>query len=385
MDHLFVQPHVLDFGPARLHTAPALLRHLFGDRPAQLRRGVREQCPRQPGVYGMLDLHGELIYIGKAKNLRARLLTYFRPRSRDAKAGRVIGQARGLLWEASADEFAALHRELELIRRWRPRFNIQGKPHSWQHTYVCIGRAPAPYVYLARRPPARVQECFGPIPAGGRAREAVRRLNDWFRLRDCAQKQALAFVDQAELFPVEHAPGCLRLELNTCLGPCAAACTRADYTQQVRAAAAFLGGSDPGPLAVLERQMQQASSAQQFERAGVLRDKLAALAWLHRQLEQVRQAALMQPLLYPVAGHDGTTRWYVIRQGRAVAAVVAPAAPDAAAAARRLPAPPLGSAGGEHLAGIVLLAAWFRRYPQERDKLVPLPDSTTPSPLPARR
>src|SRR5207249_4175336 len=117
-------------------------------------------------------------------------------------------------------------------------------PHSWEHTYVCLGRSPAPYVYLARRPPATALATFGPIRAGLRAGEAVRRLNDWFKLRDCPQSQALHFADQADLFAAKHAAGCMRLELGTCLGPCAGACTRAGYTLQVRAARAFLTGRD---------------------------------------------------------------------------------------------------------------------------------------------
>src|SRR5439155_12043903 len=113
----------------------------------------------------------------------------------------------------------------ELIRRWRPRFNVQGKPHQWQHTYVCVGRPPAPYVFLAHRPSAKAMASFGPILSGPRAREAVRRLNDWFQLRDCPQAQTMHFADQANLFAEEFAAGCLRHELGTCLGPCAAACS----------------------------------------------------------------------------------------------------------------------------------------------------------------
>jgi excinuclease ABC subunit C len=371
MKHLFSKPHFLDFGPSDLHTGHRQLHHVAGNRSMQLRRRLREQCPRQPGVYGMIDLHGELIYVGKAKNLRTRLLTYFRPRSRDAKATRVISQVQGIIWEPCPDEFAALHRELELIRRWRPRCNVQGKPHSWQHTYVCLGRAPAPYAFLARRPPARVLACFGPVPAGRRARAAVRRLNDWFRLRDCPQKQAMIFADQAELFAVEHTPGCLRLELCTCLGPCAAACSCGDYSAQVQATRKFLAGVDTTALLTLEQQMQQAAVEQQYERAGVLRDKLAALSWLHRQLEQLRQAALMETRVYPVLGHDDAWRWYLIHGGRAVAAALAPTdqAGIASILSQWLTLRTSNPSGGAHLAGVLLLAAWFRRYPAERARM----------------
>jgi excinuclease ABC subunit C len=375
VDRLFAPPHFVNFGPCALHPETALpqLHGVAGHRPTVLRRRLREKCPRVPGVYGMLDLHGELLYVGKAKNLRSRLLTYFRPRSRDPKAGRIVGQAQGIVWETCADEFAALHRELELIRRWRPRFNVQGQPHSWQHTYVCLGRSPAPYAFLARRPPAKALASFGPVLAGRRAREAMRRLNDWFQLRDCPHAQDMVFADQAQLFPVDRTAGCLRLELATCLGPCAAACSQADYAAKVRAARAFLTGSDPALLVNLERAMKEAAHEQAFERAAVLRDKLAPLAWLHRQLEQMRQADAMGALIYPVKGHDGAMRWYLLHAGRAVAAAFAPSATDAIPARLAVARQATHSmTPADQVAGVLLLAAWLRRHPQERARLRPL-------------
>src|SRR5262249_12619988 len=106
-----------DFGPCRLALTPPKLHPVQGARPAALRSRVREACPKKPGVYGMVAAHGELVYVGKAKNLRARLLSYFRPRSRDPKAGRILEHTGSIVWEVSPCEFAALHRELELIRR----------------------------------------------------------------------------------------------------------------------------------------------------------------------------------------------------------------------------------------------------------------------------
>src|SRR2546430_14042040 len=126
MNRISTNAMFVAYGPHALHDGPQppQLQRIDVKRSAVLRRGVRAGCPRQPGVYGMVNIHGDLIYVGKAKSLRARLLSYFRPRSRDRKAGRIVGQTRGLAWEPCPNEFAALHRELELIRRWRPRFNI---------------------------------------------------------------------------------------------------------------------------------------------------------------------------------------------------------------------------------------------------------------------
>src|SRR5205085_11335336 len=144
-------------------------------------------------------------------------------------------------------------------------------------TFVCLGRRPAPYLFLSARPASTAQTFFGPVPGGRQAREAVRRLNDWFQLRDCPQAQGMTFAGDGELFPVVRAAGCLRYEIGTCLGPCAGACSRPAYADKVRAAQAFLDGADSSPLQALERDMAAAAAAQAFERAAALRDKPAAL------------------------------------------------------------------------------------------------------------
>jgi excinuclease ABC subunit C len=340
-----------------------------------LRAAVRADGPRRPGVYGMLDVTGKLIYVGKAKSLRARLLSYFRPNSRDAKAGRIVQNTRTLVWECAASEFAALLRELELIRRWRPRFNVQGQPHRHRHTYVCVGRRPAPYVFLSSRPAANVLACFGPVPAGQRAREAVRRLNDGYALRDCPQKQEMVFADQGEFFPEPRAAGCLRHEIGTCLGPCAAACSRADYAARVGAARAFLEGKDSGMLAALDRDMEAASASLAFERAGAMRDRLEVLRWLHDHLERLRQLRDRQSFVYPVAGEAGEV-WYLIHQGRVAAARPVPSPQTAARTAAMIETlyrrrfPPGAALAGNEVDGVLLVAAWFRRYPEERARVL---------------
>src|SRR5439155_26193745 len=183
---------------------------------------------------------------------------------------------------------------------------------------------PAPHVFLARNPPAGVVACFGPVPAGRKAREAVRRVNDAFGLRDCPQAQEMVFADQTELFPVLRAAACIRHEIGTCLGPCARACSRADYGRQVRAARAFLDGSDLAVLDALERDMTAASAALAFERAAALRDQLEVLRWLHHRVQRLRRVRELQSFIYPVPGVEGPDVWYLIHRGRVAAALPAP-------------------------------------------------------------
>ena len=180
-------------------------------------------------------------------------------------------------------------------------------------------------MFLSPRPPGTAFAGFGPVPGGETAREAVRRLNDWFRLRDCPQAQKMIFADQGELFPLVRRFGCLRHEIGACLGPCAAACTRGDYAAAVRAAVRFLEGADVSPLETLERDMRTASAAEAFERAAALRDKWTGAALAERPFANgcVRRAGGRASIRR--AGRDGSRdHWHLIHHGRVRAVVPAP-------------------------------------------------------------
>ena len=322
----------------------------------------------------MVDPSGELIYVGKAKCLRSRLLSYFRPKSREPKAGRIIEHTFVIAWETAPSEFAALLRELELIRRWQPRFNVHGQPHRRRRVYVCIGRQPAPYLFAVARPPRTARYTFGPVPGGDRVRDAVRRVNDWFQLRDCPQAQKMRYADQGELFPLDLAPGCLRHEIGHCLAPCAAACSRAGYADAVSAAVAFLDGRNVAPLEAVERDMLAASTAQQFERAAGLRDKLVSLQWLTKHLTQLREAA-QQSCVYAVPSSTGPELWYAIHGGRVRAVLPAPTDVEGGKCLQaileriypkkeRTPA----TLSVDEIDNVLLVSSWFRRHSAERQR-----------------
>jgi hypothetical protein len=124
-----------EFGPTQMGLAtPPTMVCVQARRPAGLKARVRLEAPRRPGVYGMIDAHGELYYVGKAKCLRRRLLSYFRARSRARREARIVREARQFVWEITPTELCALLRELELIQRWQPRCNIQGQPRRRRRT-----------------------------------------------------------------------------------------------------------------------------------------------------------------------------------------------------------------------------------------------------------
>jgi excinuclease ABC subunit C len=321
----------------------------------------------------MIGVDGQLIYVGKAKRLRARLLSYFRPKSRLPKAGEILARTRAIAWEFAGSEFAALLRELELIHRWRPCFNVQGQPRRWHRVYVCLGRQPAPYVFLSRRRVAGLLGCFGPVPHTRTAGEAIRWLNDFFQLRDCPKTQPMYFADQRELFPVTRAAGCLRYEIGTCLGPCAGACSRTAYLDMAGSALDFLAGRNFTPITTLERDMTTAAAVMKFEQAASLRDKVDALRWLSFQLERLRTAQREYSFVYRVKGFEGQDFWYLIHQGRVAAAIPSPhdsiSRQTAATIIREVFQKDKKETGPLRLEAVdqvLLVAAWFRRHPEER-------------------
>ena len=348
---------------------------VVGKRAARLKQGVRAHAPRLPGVYGMLDDKGRLVYVGKAKSLRCRLLSYFRENSRSPKAGKILDHTRLLVWEEATDEFAALLRELELIQRLRPKFNVLGVPGHQRYHYLCLGKSPAPYLHIAGKPGKGTIACYGPLVARHHTTDAARRLNDWFKLRDCPETVPLGFAEQGELFPTDRGARCLRYEIGNCLGPCAGACTRPDYAAGVKAAKAFLDGRDCSLLALLRQQMEAAAAAFEFERAGAIRDRLTALERLDNRLSLLRRARTRNSFVYPLTGPAGRTLWYLIHGGEVWAALREPACPTTRCAAveaiEQAFAAPGGVAVTDHTVDSVLLVtAWFKKYAAEKARLL---------------
>jgi excinuclease ABC subunit C len=376
---LFPDRRFAGFGESQFGTSSAAvsLHFVMARQPGKLRERLRRKCPKRPGVYGMIDSRGRLVYVGKAKCLRTRLLSYFRQLTRDPKAGRIIENARAIVWEYAPNEFAALLRELELIRRWTPAYNVQGLPGVRRATYICLGRRPAPYLFTARQPPADATGVYGPLPGGRRVADAVRRLNDLFRLRDCEQSQKMHFADQGELFPVLRPAGCLRVEIGTCSGPCAGGVTRNGYGRQTRAARSFLEGNDFSIMRTLEREMAAAATNKAYERAAALRDKLDIVRWLADRLVWLQNARNEYTFVYPLADEDGQMLWYLVRRGRVRKVVSAPRDAVGRRAARNAIRAVFDDDVGEpstlpidQVDSILLVASWFRKHRDERARRV---------------
>jgi excinuclease ABC subunit C len=325
MDASLEEPPFIDFGEDPLFPfRPPGMSRVDADSVSELRVHVRRFVPKLPGVYGMLDPLGRLIYVGKSKCLRNRLLSYFLPNNEEDKAGRIVQSTHSIVWEPQPSDFAAWLREQSLIRKLQPRFNVQGIPKRQRPVFICLGRQPAEQLYTARSEDAKAIAWIGPLQGAARAARAVEVLNRLFQLRDCSSKIPCGFTEQLQLFDIELRPGCIRHEIKTCLGPCIRGCSRKEYESQVQSAKLFLSGKNDEPVEQLERQMIEAAKRMNFEQAVVLREDLRVVQWLGRRVSDIAKAKNTYTFVYPVEGANRQDVWYLIRRGQIEGALAAP-------------------------------------------------------------
>ena len=346
---------------------------------ATLRGEVRAAAQDRPGIYRMLSSDGEVLYIGKSKRVRTRLMSYFRCTYPEEKGARILREAHAIDWEYTPSEFAALLRELALIKQLRPRFNVALKRDDRHYVFIKLTRGAAPKLLVVRGAGSEPATYYGPFVGARRVSEAVRELSDALSLRDCSHDQHIVFADQQELFQLTaRTPGCIRLEVRKCLGPCVAACTADQYQTQVDLARAFLEGTNDGPIARLRAEMDACAELLNFERAAVMRDKLQRLETLREMFSRMRFAVETLSFTYVVPGHDGDDRVYLIRRGTVRAQGRAPR--TARDRARLLTMvgdvfdPPERSTGAvptHEIDELLLLSSWFRRNPGELERTKP--------------
>jgi excinuclease ABC subunit C len=342
-------------------------------RTAALREHVRTHARDEPGIYQMVAADGEVLYVGKSKRLKTRLLSYFRCAFPEEKGARLIREAHRLDWMYEPSEFAALLRELRTIKRLRPRFNVAMKRDARHYAFVKMTAGRAARLMVVRGAADDAAAYFGPYHGAQRVGEAVRELNDVLGLRDCTNDKAMRFADQDDLFaPVARTPGCIRHEVGKCLGPCIAACTSSEYADREMLARAFLEGADDAPLRTLAARMARLSERLEFERAAVMRDKLRRLEDLRDQLTRVRVAVDSLSFVYYVPGFRNDDRVYLVRRGTVRHELPAPRTrleQELLAATVQQVFAPTERATAQVPAHLVdemmLLASWFRARPGE--------------------
>jgi excinuclease UvrABC nuclease subunit len=382
--------------PQRLHVRPP---HSTPALRKALRDDVRASCQNIPGVYRLLGPTGLVLYVGQSRKLRTRLLSYFRAKGRRNKAARILRHAFRIEWEYTNTEFAALLCELRLIKQHRPPFNTMMVTDEWPRGYIALTGGPVPGLRVVPRSddPSAIA-LFGPFRRVGRLREAVRALADATGLRDCALEDTRRAGGQSPLwFATERstrarsgqrtrAPGCLRHDLGTCVGPCVGGGDGAEYRASAAVVRDFLEGRSDQPVVSLRSAMSDASDALEFERAGVARDRLERVAWLHERVQHFHANVDRLTFRYHAVGADGTEWVYLIRRGTVRAERPMPVSDEANAELAALanaifhgPDPSGVDIPTHDLDEFYLVASWFRRRPEERARTITTPRSTAHS------
>jgi excinuclease ABC subunit C len=343
----------------------------------RLRQRVRALAENRPAVYRILDATGSVLYVGKAKRLRNRLLSYFRAEYPDDKAARILYAAHDIAWDYVPSEFAALLGELRQIRRLRPYFNHRSN-RTRRSVLIKVSGGPAPRVYAG---PALARDdvrCYGPFRSMFRTLEAVRTLNDLLGLRDCASTMPVVFAGQGDLFDQPRQAACMRHEFGLCSGPCAGFVVEREYRRKVETAMAFLEGRTIQPMDHVVREMQAASEAARFELAARWREKFEHLEWLLAATSRARVAVDLLTFVYRDPGEYGDDRVYLVRQGIVRSFFPFPATPiereafrAAVAEEAARPAPAPGPLPLESIDEILLLMTWFRAHPDALRRTTP--------------
>ncbi|MDQ8154427.1 MAG: UvrB/UvrC motif-containing protein [Gemmatimonadota bacterium] len=357
------------------------------DHAAVMLARVKAEARDLPGVYEMRSADGEIIYVGKSKKLRTRLLSYFRAQYPADKGARILREAAEIQWEYVPSEFASLLEELTRIKRYRPRHNVAGKRDARHFAFIRVARGAAESFRVVRG--AGQDEggvFFGPFRGAIQLTEALRELNDALGLRDCALDMPMHFADQPELFHAPRTPGCIRHEIGKCLGPCVAAVRRDEYAERFALARRFLEGASDAPLEGLRAAMEEASEQLAYERAASLRDKITRLESLRAQFARLRFAVESLSFVYTPAAAHGDAVSYVIRRGRVRARLALPsttaarrALDGAVAAVAQVPERLDGTVPSHEIDELLLVTSWFTRFPKEFERTAPLPHAGLPS------
>jgi excinuclease ABC subunit C len=224
-------------------------------------------APKAPGVYRMIDAKGEVLYVGKAKSIRKRIVSYAREAGHTARIARMIAATASIEFVSTATETEALLLEANLIKRLRPRFNVLMRDDkSFPYILITAGETP-PMIMKHRGARNRPGEYYGPFASAQAVHRTITALERAFLIRSCSDT-----VYESRTRP------CLLHQIKRCSAPCTGEISHTDYGELVREAKSFLSGKSRVVKDELAGEMEKASGTLDFERAAVYRDRLAALS-----------------------------------------------------------------------------------------------------------
>ncbi len=224
-------------------------------------------APSASGVYRMIDAQGDVLYVGKAKNIRKRVTAYARPTGHDSRISRMISATVNLEFVSTKTETEALLLEANLIKRLRPRFNVLLRDDK-SFPYILITSDHwAPQILKHRGARTRPGHYYGPFASAGAVNRTINALERAFLLRSCSDSY----------FEARTRP-CLLFQIKRCSAPCTREIDFAGYTELVKETNEFLSGRSQSVQKEMAREMDKASTGLDYERAAIYRDRLSALS-----------------------------------------------------------------------------------------------------------
>ena len=230
-----------------------------------------KQIPTKPGVYFFKDLENKIIYIGKAKNLRNRVRSYFqKSKHQSAKNISLIKRIENVEWLVVRREVEALLTEANLIKQHQPHYNVSLKDDK-SFPYIRITKEPYPRVFITREVVRDGSKYFGPYTDVYHLRRSLKAVHKIFPVRSCDY-----FIND-ESIAAEKVSLCLDYHIKKCQGPCEGMVPESDYNEMIKQVIQFLQGRTKETEKYIQNQMEKASSETRFEDAGMYRDQLHAI------------------------------------------------------------------------------------------------------------
>ena len=238
-----------------------------GLRGAELIQAFVKRLPNSPGVYRMFNEAGDVLYVGKARNLKKRVNNYALGRGHSNRIGRMIRETANMEFVTTRTETEALLLEANLIKRLRPRFNVQLRDDKSFPYILLTADSRAPAIFKHRGARSRKGDYFGPFASAGAVGRTINSLQRAFLLRTCTDS----------VFESRTRP-CLLYQIKRCSAPCTHEISDAGYAELVQEAKDFLSGKSQNVKGQIAAAMNEAAEDLDFERAAVYRDRLAALS-----------------------------------------------------------------------------------------------------------
>ncbi|MDO5658212.1 MAG: excinuclease ABC subunit UvrC [Paracoccus sp. (in: a-proteobacteria)] len=228
--------------------------------------GYLRHLETSPGVYRMLDAQGAVLYVGKARNLRARVSNYARETGHTARIARMIRETCSMMFLTTRSETEALLLEQNLIKQLKPRYNVLLRDDKSLPNILVAKSHPFPQIKKHRGAKSEKGDYYGPFASAGAVNRTLNQLQRVFLLRNCTDA----------VFESRTRP-CLLYQIKRCSAPCVGRVSEAEYGALVADAEQFLRGKTTAIQASLAAEMAAASEAMEYERAAALRDRIAAL------------------------------------------------------------------------------------------------------------